>query len=217
MGALTGRRRSGQAWFWHTEHDTLDKVDLGVLRLDTQIYLATILRIANSPVLPFDYRATVDEILAALEAYRARLSARPEPELDLTPLIVRARELRAQLDRLHERLQTVRGPAQEAVANLALLELGRALVPINYTEAGPFDHDPALHAPALAALQGINRLAGLDPDSDDYRFLRTHLMRRRNAVAAALPRAARAAQTALDRVPACGWRRVRRVRPTARG
>ena len=27
MGALTGRRKSGQAWFWHTEHDTLDKVD----------------------------------------------------------------------------------------------------------------------------------------------------------------------------------------------
>lgn len=86
MGALTGRKKSGQAWFWHTEHDTLDKIDLDVLELDTKIYLATILRLTNSEVLPFDFVATVDELLGALEGYHAV----SEDGVDLESLIARA-------------------------------------------------------------------------------------------------------------------------------
>jgi Iap family predicted aminopeptidase len=186
MGALTGRRKSGQAWFWHTEHDTLDKVDLDVLHLDTQVYLATVLRLANSPILPFDYAATVDELLVALRAYHERAGH----FVDLDAVIARAESLRGEVQALTERVATIEpdGP-RAAAANQALVDLGRILVPLNYTEAGPFEHDLALHVPALPALHGMQRLARLDPQSDEHRFLRTQLMRRRNLVTMTLRRA----------------------------
>jgi len=183
MGALTGRKKSGQAWFWHTEYDTLDKVDLDVLAMDTKIYLSTIVRLANSRVLPFDYAATVDEILGALRAYRERAGS----AVDLDATVTRAEALRAELAAFGERAAAAASDdVRAAAANQALMDLGRILVPLNYTEAGPFEHDLALHAPALPALQGMLRLARLDPKSDEYRFLRTQLVRRRNAVAMSL-------------------------------
>jgi hypothetical protein len=186
MGALTGRRKSGQAWFWHTEHDTLDKVDLDVLQLDTQVYLSTILRLANSPILPFDYAATVDELLAALRAYQDRAGHL----VDLRSLIARAEALRVELQAFTKHLTSIEDDGSRvAAANEALVDLGRILVPLNYTEAGPFDHDLALPVPALPVLHGMHRLARLDPQTDEHRFLRTQLVRRRNLVAMALRRA----------------------------
>jgi len=198
MGALTGRKKSGQAWFWHTEHDTLDKIDLDVLQMDTRIYLAAILRLTNSPVLPFDYVATVDELLGALQGYQDRSG----DVVDLGPVLERARTLRSALALLNQQIAAgIAGEQREATINQALVDLGRILVPINYTQVGPFDHDLALHAPALPMLHGMNRLAQLDPQSDDYRFLRTQLVRRRNHAAFALRQAhqrTRAALAALD-------------------
>jgi hypothetical protein len=194
MGTLTGRRKSGQAWFWHTEHDTLDKVDLDVLRLDTQIYLATVLRLAGRPVLPFDYAATVEELLGALRAYQERAGHL----VDLGPAIARAEALGRQAQTLTRHLASIEadGP-RAAAANQALVDLGRILVPLNYTEAGPFEHDLALHVPALPALRGIERLARLDPQTDEHRFLRTQLVRRTNLVAMTLRRAQERAAQAL--------------------
>ncbi len=186
MGALTGRKKSGQAWFWHTEHDTLDKIDLNVLHMDTQIYLAAILRLTNNPVLPFDYMATVDELLGALQGYQARGG----DVVDLSPVLERAHALRSELALLNQRIEVgIEETQREMIINKCLVDLGRILVPINYTEVGPFDHDLALHAPALPMLHGMNRLAHLDPKSDSHRFLRTQLVRRRNHVAFALRQA----------------------------
>jgi N-acetylated-alpha-linked acidic dipeptidase len=194
MGALTGRRKSGQAWFWHTEHDTLDKVDLDVLRLDTQIYLSTVLRLANSPILPFDYAATVEELAAALRAYQERAGQ----FVDLSSVIARAGALGRQIETLTQHLGAIEADGPRAVAaNQALVDLGRILVPLNYTEAGPFEHDLALHVPALPALHGMQRLARLDPQTDEHRFLRTQLVRRRNLVAMTLRRAQERAAQAL--------------------
>ena len=194
MGSLTGRKKSGQAWFWHTEHDTLDKIDLDVLQTDTRIYLATILRLINSPVLPFDYVATLDEILAALERYQQQAGG----ALDLSSLISRARATREALVELNQRIGLgIVGEREEAIVNRALMELGRILVPINYTEAGPFGHDLALHTPAVPLLHGASRLAQLDPDGEDHRFLRTQLVRHRNHVAFGLRRARECASATL--------------------
>jgi hypothetical protein len=70
------------------------------------------------------------------------------------------------------------------------MALSRILNPVLYTVEGPYDHDPALQVPMLPGLQGVTRLASLDPDSDEYGFLRTRLVRERNRVADALASAA---------------------------
>lgn len=183
ISGLLGRKKSGQAWFWHTEFDTLDKVDLDVLKLDTQIYLATILRLCNSPILPIDYVAGLDEIIEALERYKEQARG----AIDLDRLIMRAEHVRSLVERLnHWATQGDLDLDQEDIINDTLVDLGHQLVPINYTEAGRFHHDPALHAPPVAALQDISTLSTLAPESDEYRFRCAKLMRQRNQVLYAL-------------------------------
>lgn len=139
-----------------------------------------------APILSFDYAATADELLGALRRYQEQGGH----AVDLGAVIARAEALRAQLEALARRLDAIEpeGP-RAAAANQALIDLGRILVPLDYTEAGPFEHDLALHVPALPALHGMHRLARLDPASDAHRFLATQLLRRRNLVSMTLRRA----------------------------
>ena len=73
------------------------------------------------------------------------------------------------------------------------MALSRILIPITYTAAGHFDHDPAWGLPHLPGLAGVRRLADLESGSDAYHFLRTRLIRNRNQVDFALRRALEAA------------------------
>jgi len=66
--------------------------------------------------------------------------------------------------------------------NAGLVGLGRALVPVYFTAAGPFDHDLAVPVPPVPLLEPVRRLRELRPDSDEARFLKTELVRNRNKV-----------------------------------
>ncbi len=58
-GSRRGRTRGYSSpawrWFWHTEADTIDKIDRDILLKDTQIYMATLWRLCTAPVLPLNY------------------------------------------------------------------------------------------------------------------------------------------------------------------
>ena len=53
----------GNAWWWHTEHDTLDKADVSILANDVTLGLAAVWGLAAGGVLPLDYRATARGLL----------------------------------------------------------------------------------------------------------------------------------------------------------
>ena len=48
----------GNAWWWHTEHDTLDKADETILATDVRVGLEAVWGLATASFLPLDYRAT---------------------------------------------------------------------------------------------------------------------------------------------------------------
>src|SRR5690606_15593871 len=70
--------------------------------------------------------------------------------------------------------------------NALVMELGRLLVPVNFTRSGPFEQDLALGVKPVPGLSDVARFAQLAPDSDDYRFLQTKMVRERNRVEHAL-------------------------------
>jgi 3-oxoacyl-[acyl-carrier protein] reductase len=80
-------------------------------------------------------------------------------------------------------------PMHVADLNRLLMKLSRILIPITYTAAGRFDHDPAWGQPHLPSLAGAHRLPLLEPESDEYHFLQTRLIRNRNQVDFALRQA----------------------------
>ena len=191
---------SGFAWWWHTEADTIDKVDPKVLDLDTRIYLLATYRFATAPVVPL----RVGDAVAELRQIAADLIRDAGGRFDLAPVT----------DAL-ARLEVIVGPFDAAVARItsdgsggaggqATADLSRAqraavraLVQVGYTGGHPFDHDPAVPQLPLPSLQEARELPRLAPDSHQARLLHTRLTRRRNGVVASLTAAAEALEAAL--------------------
>lgn len=184
FGKLIGGK---MPWWWHTKDDTMDKVDLDVLELDTQVYVSTLWQLCHRTLLPMDFRP----VLADIESTLAELQTAAGAHLDLSGVQERAADLSARVQELATRCENVDTDDLDAVRalNEQMKSLSRALIPITYTAAGQFDHDPAWPVPHLALLSRAPELAVLDPQSDAYQFLRTQLVRNRNAVTFALRRA----------------------------
>ena len=177
LGKLFG---SKMPWWWHTSEDTIDKLDPAQLVLDTQIYLGAVWRLCGLSLLQTDFRRVANDIQSTL----ADLQAEVGDNLDLSVAISRAESLTVGVAALAQRCATVKREDVDTIASLngKIKKLSRLLIPLTYTEAGQFDHDPAwnlLHLPSLAAAP---RLTSLAKNSDEYHFLRTRLERNRNRV-----------------------------------
>lgn len=182
FGKLIGGK---MPWWWHTSEDTMDKVDLDVLALDTQIYVSTLWRLCTQPLLPMDFRPVVADIRRILAERQEAAGA----HFDLKETMVRSEELMAAVEKLVQRTTTARQQQDEAqirLLNRQMKALSRVLIPVTYTAAGRFDHDPAWSLPHLPDLAAVPKLAQLDPQSDAYHFLHTQLIRNRNRVNLAL-------------------------------
>jgi hypothetical protein len=66
-----GRRSGGLGWWWHTPHDTVDKVDEKNLVRDTRVYLGVALRLCSAEPLPFDYRKAASDLPSTVETLEA--------------------------------------------------------------------------------------------------------------------------------------------------
>jgi hypothetical protein len=71
--------------------------------------------------------------------------------------------------------------------NRCLMRIGRALIPVNYSRSGPFDHDLAVPTAVLPGLQAARDLPKLEGDMRG--FTRTRLVRERNRLVQALAEA----------------------------
>ncbi|HEX6988674.1 MAG TPA: M28 family peptidase [Bacillota bacterium] len=86
---------------------------------------------------------------------------------------------------------------EAAALNHAIKRLGRLLIPLNYSQVGPYDHDPGISLPPIPALAPARELAQAEPGSDRARQLETRLVRARNYVNHTLARALRCVDEAL--------------------
>lgn len=182
-GAVPTRNNLG--WWWHTPHDTLDKIDEAYLVRDTQVLAHAVWRLLTDRVVPLDHAATAEALLAELDALRARLGDR----FDLAGLIGAAERVRDA-----SRTACARAPSDPATADRALMRASRALVPVDYTGGDRFAHAPALPLPPWPVLEPIRALAATEAGTDAARFAAVEATRARNRLGLAL----RCAAAALD-------------------
>ncbi len=193
---------SANAWWWHSEHDTLDKADVDILALDTRISLTAILELANSELLPFEHVSTAREI----RDVTADLQQKVGVHLDLGPVEGKGRRLSAAALALEEAKERVAGDAAGAdVLNGAIMRISRALNPVLYSQSGRFHHDPADWLPSMKnsagqVLPGLSRAVALPrlAGQFEYGFLRAQMVRERNRLVTALCEAVRIAEDALE-------------------
>ena len=182
----------GLGWWWHTPEDTVDKLDPAALTRDARIYAAAAHILCASPVLPLDYAATAAEIVTSLRALEKRLGDR----FDISACVAEAEHLRDAAAQVTQAARSAAGNAKDAPAmNRTLMQLGRTLIPVLYTRAGRFDHDPATQIPELPPLLEASRLAEVDPDSDEAKALRVAAVRGRNRLVQALREARQLIET----------------------
>jgi N-acetylated-alpha-linked acidic dipeptidase len=167
---------------WHTPDDLMPVADLEVLRRDLCVYLTTIVRILNAPLHPFDYRAAIDEIKAAVTSYHEAAGG----EVDFAPLLADLTALGTACVgwRARAEASVANGPDERRRLNAVLRRVSRLLVPLNYAKGERFDHDPALKFGPVPRLEAA---AGLAAAPADLRpFIKVGLVRELNKVRATL-------------------------------
>ena len=190
-------KSGGLGSWWHTPDDTVDKIDPEFLRRDTVIYTLLAYRLCASAILPLDYLAVVEE----LQGLVGDLQAKAAGHFDLSQVAERLGDLESGVEKLQDAVARLeRGGIDGGAAwtvNRCLMDLGRALVPVNYAYSGLFDQDLAVPTQPLPGLQAATRLATMDPTSDQRHFLLTRLVRERNRVVHGVITATRAVEAAL--------------------
>jgi N-acetylated-alpha-linked acidic dipeptidase len=167
------------------------------LRRDAVIYALLTYRLCSSAILPLDYSAVVDELKAVV----GDLQAKAGDSFDLCPVAEKLAALGSAVEKLQGRIMGLKkGHLSDGAAwvvNRCLMELGRTLIPVNYTRTGQFDQDLAVPTQPLPGLQGVAKLAPMEKASDERQFLITRLVRERNRVVHGVLSATRAIDAAL--------------------
>jgi len=164
---------AGRIAYWHAPDDTLDKLDLHALELDTKYRIAQLYELATLPLLPLRLEPIVGSYVGVLKD----LSSAAGAAFDLSSTA----RLAAALDDAAARFD--RSPHKDAGAfNTAVVRLTHELNSTLYTRAARFDQDPAAAMPVLPLLARVKELATLNKDSDEYGFLENELIRGRNNV-----------------------------------
>jgi N-acetylated-alpha-linked acidic dipeptidase len=206
----SGRNRVD--FWWHTTEDTLDKLDIDLVRPMFEYYGLNLLRMANSVPLPFNFTTVADQFLSKLQQHQADGNER----LDLSPLVKKARALRsaaAKFERSKKRLvmKYSRSRSISVKKNLEIalketdtdmMRMSRILNPVYYTIAGKYDQDSygTWYLRPIALLNAMKELGSADPDGWEYKTLLTTLVRRRNQIGDALKEAAEIAERSTQRL-----------------
>ena len=168
---------------WHTENDTIEIADRGIMLRDIKVYLEIAGGIADAEILPFDWRAQLDEFVETVDAYQHAAGA----GFDLGPAKAACLSLRRALAGFYADVEA--GRVRPRSANDVIQRLARILVPINYTGVSRFRHDPALPIPPLPTIALAAELERQAPDK--VGFAKVQLTRGQNRLVAALREAER--------------------------
>lgn len=180
---------SGLITYWHTANDTLDKLDMKALALDTQYRVAQLHELLTRPGLPLRIGPIATAYAQAVDA----LAQAAGDAFDLASTRKAIADLGVAAARLDAAPPPARAEAMRARDRL-LVRLTHRLNARLYTRAGRFEQDPAVSLKVLPLLARAAELEGLPADSDARGFLETELVRGRNAVEATLREATREAE-----------------------
>jgi hypothetical protein len=192
QSATPGKMRNALGWWWHTPHDTIDKIDPANLVRDTKVFVRVIWRLLTDRVLPLHQEAQVQALLAELE----RLGGSASGSVALGGLVQAAEALRDKSTAARQRAELGSDTEAERI-NRAMMRVSRALVPMDYTAGDRFQHDSALPHPAWPVLQPLRDLAGSGDGADDRAFAAVTARRARNRLLHALRQANEALDAAL--------------------
>jgi len=189
----------GLPWFWHTEADTIDKIDPNILLKDTRVYMAALWRLSTSPVLPLSFT----DVAAEFIRYLLDIQQKAGEAFDLSSALKKAYTFQAKAGELQKMCrkaaenysflgQGTSGDKLESkihVLNRCLMKLSRTLMPVNYSAVDRFEADRAMPIPPFPRLQQAGEMEKMNRNDASFKFLERKMVRERNRVCYALTEA----------------------------
>ena len=177
-GSAEGRA-GGLGWWWHTCHDTVDKVDEANLVRDTKVYTATAWRLLTLPVLPYDFRRAVADMEKTVQGLQGSLKGR----FNFGGLAERLGLLGEMLKDFYAGILDIAEPGVAADrANEKLLKLSRRIVRVTFHDKDCFGFDLSGPMYPIPSLAKGRKLAKVTEKSYKYYVLETELQRGCNRV-----------------------------------
>jgi hypothetical protein len=173
-------KTGGLGSWWHAVDDTIDKLDPLFLKRDARIYLYSLSRYLEESRLTLDFRETIAELRRHLIQWQNIA----EDRFQLDSAFKECDQLEEMVHKLyhHQSLDT-------NCFNKTVVQLGRILIPLNYSTGNRFEYDLALHYQPIPSLEPITDLIKTEPGSDEEQHSLVLLKRRLNYVSDALRKA----------------------------
>lgn len=168
---------SGGAW-WHTDADTIDKLDVDILKRDARINAKMACLILNAEQLPVDIAGYINE----MERFLTEIDSKLNEDFDLTPVFSRIEKLKEAAGKLAEASRTVQD--NDDIIKKVAGELTR----LTYSYSSPYYQDSAV---ASQPFQLLCKAAGLTRENsyaDYYLFTRNEFVRQRNRLVGQIDR-----------------------------
>lgn len=191
-----GKRNSRISPYAHTVHDTIEVGGTPELMEDPiKVLLVSVLRACNCPVLPFEFIGVAEQYIEALTDYQNK----GKGVYDMTPLIDMAEKLKRSAKELDDTIHSLMEKYEKADVdkkssfekvfndiNKALMKMSRILNPPFFStlKRGKYSYD--LHGAVvhpIPSLLPVVELTEMDPNSSEFKALRTKMVRARNRVA----------------------------------
>jgi aminopeptidase YwaD len=161
----------GGNWWWHTEADTYDKVDLDLLVRDTKIHTSLVYELANIDILPLQ----ISEFLINSRSIIKEIDFHSDETFDFTSIYHSLDILNDKVMELSE--QEIRNKNEY---NQLLKKVGGTLNRLLFSYSSKYEYDntfPFQPFPGLVKVKGVYRK---NSNSETLLFTYTYFVRQRN-------------------------------------
>lgn len=193
-------------WWYHSNEDTLDKIDKELFIQHAELYTHLIIRLCNEPIIPLNFITTVNYIINELK----ELSKIAKNKINLTSIQAEAETLLKITKKLNETIAEIKERYQKStetyqdkinIINKCLIKLSRILTPAFRSVAGRYGQDPYGYTPLQKPIPRlyyiVKKLTQLSEKESLHHQLKTKFLRERNKLVDASTNAQQTIQTTL--------------------
>lgn len=164
---------SGGNWWWHTEYDSYDKADLGLMAESVSIVASITDKLINTKLYPFDYEFFIEDTKKIIH----NICKTYNFDFDLTLIINEYDELKKDLNNIKE------SKLSNKLKNQIYIMVAGRLTRLKYSSCGKYEFDNTFALGTYPGLR-IDKYKTEPMSEEDELFLKTYLQRQKNRIAA---------------------------------
>ncbi len=171
-------------WYNHTIADTFDKASVENMKQDLTVDCSIIVNLLNSPVIPYDFEATIRDINDKLTGIKEKAGA----IIELDSILENVKKLKNRIGKINEEKKLIiENPTDEKVdlINKLHFNLSRLFTNAFYTYTDRYQQDSyglTILSKPIPLLYPAVEMTAMDPDSQDYKLLYTEVVKNRNRI-----------------------------------